>query len=96
MKSLGRYAKNNPDLVTIKYIFTLDNYDSENLSKFVEKVKKNNLVRCNYLISTDFNYETLSNELIISIISLYFRLFSEGIYAVSFDDHIFHRVLLLS
>ena len=92
LKFLSRYAKNNPDLVTIKYIFTVDNYDSENLSQFVEKVKKNNLLGCNYLISADFKYETLSNEIIISIISLYFRLYSEGIYAVSFDDHVFNKV----
>jgi poly(ribitol-phosphate) beta-N-acetylglucosaminyltransferase len=91
-KCLGRYAKNNPDLVTIKYIFTLDNYDKENLSQFVIKVKENNLVRCNYLISADFKSETLSNELVVSIIYLFFRLYSEGIYTVSFDDHVFHKV----
>jgi poly(ribitol-phosphate) beta-N-acetylglucosaminyltransferase len=92
LKFLEKYSQNSPDLVTIKYIFTLDNYDSYNLSKFVEKVKDNNLMQCNYLISADFNYETLSEKVVFSIISLYFMLHAKGIYAVSFDDHIFHKV----
>jgi|APSaa5957512535_1039671.scaffolds.fasta_scaffold03977_5 organic radical activating enzyme len=92
LQFLERYSQNSPDLVTIKYIFTADNYDSYNLSQFVKKVKEHNLIKCNYLISADFNYETLKENMIFSIISLYFRLHSEGVYAVSFDDHIFHKV----
>ncbi len=92
LQFLGRYSQKNPDLVTIKYIFTVDNYDSYNLSQFVKKVKDNNLMKCNYLISADFNYETLSEKVIFSIISLYFMLHAEEVYAVSFDDHIFHKV----
>ena len=48
LKFLERYAENSPDLVTVKYIFTLDNYDAENISQFVEKVKKYNLTKCNF------------------------------------------------
>jgi poly(ribitol-phosphate) beta-N-acetylglucosaminyltransferase len=92
LKFLGRYAKNNPDLVTIKYIFTEDNYDNENLSQFVEKIKSNHLLDCNFLISANFYYGTLSDEIIIAIISLYFKLQFEGVNALSFDDHIYHKV----
>jgi sulfatase maturation enzyme AslB (radical SAM superfamily) len=92
LKFLERYSKNSPDLVTIKYIFTTDNYDSYNLIQFVKNIREHNLIKCNYLISADFNYETLEEDIVFSIISLYFMLYSEGIYAVSFDDHIFHKV----
>ena len=92
LKSIGRYSKNSPELVTIKYIFTLDNYDIENISQFVEKIKVNNLIVCNYLISADFKYGELTEKVVLSIISLYFRLYFEGIYTVSFDEHVFHRV----
>jgi poly(ribitol-phosphate) beta-N-acetylglucosaminyltransferase len=92
LKFLGRYSHKSPDLVTVKYIFTIDNYDDFNLSQFVKKVKVNNLIKCNFLISADFNYATLNEKIIFSIISLYFKLHAEGIYAVSFDDHIFHKV----
>ena len=92
LKCLERYSKNSPDLVTIKYIFTINNYDSYNLTQFVQNIKEHNLIKCNYLISADFNYETMKEHIVFSIISLYFRLYSEGIYAVSFDDHIFHKV----
>lgn len=92
LKFLERYSKNSPDLVTIKYIFTTDNYDSYNLIQFVKNIREHNLIKCNYLISADFNHETLEEGIVFSIISLYFMLYSEGVYAVSFDDHIFHKV----
>jgi len=92
LRSLERYSANSPDLVTIKYIFTEDNYDTYNLAQFVLNLRKHNLGQCNYLISADFNYEALEDRIVFSIISLYFMLLSEGIYAVSFDDHIFHKV----
>ena len=86
------YSENSPDLVTIKYIFTEDNFDSNNLIEFVKNIKTHNLINCNFLISVDFNKETLREEIILSIISLYFQLSSEGVNAISFDDHIFRRV----
>ena len=92
LKSLERYSKNSPDLVTVKYIFTLDNFDVENISEFVNNIKKNNLSKCNFLISADFKYSELNNEVVMAIISMYFSLYFEGIYTVSFDDHIFHKV----
>ena len=92
LRFLGRYSQKSPDLVTVKYIFTIDNYDDYNLSQFVKKVKENNLMNCNFLISADFNYATLNEKVIFAIISLYSRLHAEGVYAVSFDDHIFHKV----
>lgn len=90
--SLQMYSENSPDLVTIKYIFTEDNFDSNNLIEFVKNIKTHNLINCNFLISVDFNKETLREEIILSIISLYFQLSSEGVNAISFDDHIFRRV----
>jgi poly(ribitol-phosphate) beta-N-acetylglucosaminyltransferase len=92
LKFLERYSKNSPDLVTVKYIFTLDNYDAENISQFVEKVKKYNLTKCNFLISADFKFSELNNDVVMAIISMYFRLYFDGIHTVSFDDHVFHKV----
>jgi poly(ribitol-phosphate) beta-N-acetylglucosaminyltransferase len=95
LQFLERYSKNSPDLITIKYIFTVDNYDDYNLVQFVKRIQEHNLTKCNYLISADFNYETLEDEIIFSIISLYFRLHTAGVYAVTFDDHIFHKVRMI-
>ena len=92
LRFLERYAENSPDLVTVKYIFTLENYDVENISQFVEKVKKNNLTKCNFLISADFKFSELNNDIVMAIISMYFRLYFDGIHTVSFDDHVFHKV----
>jgi organic radical activating enzyme len=92
LKFLERYAKNSPDLVTVKYIFTLENYDVENISQFVEKVKKYNLIKCNFLISADFKFNELKNDVVMAIISMYFRFYFDGIHTVSFDDHVFHKV----
>jgi len=92
LQSLERYSQVSPDLITIKYIFTQENFDHHNLQKFVEQVNAFNLTKCNYLISADFKYKALNDHIVFSIISLYFMLNAEGINAVNFDDHIFHKV----
>ena len=92
LQSLERYSQVSPDLITVKYIFTQENFDHHNLYKFVEEVKVFNLIKCNYLISANFTYKALDDNIIFSIISLYFMLYTEGIHAVSFDDHVFHKV----
>jgi poly(ribitol-phosphate) beta-N-acetylglucosaminyltransferase len=92
LKNLRQYSAVNPANVTIKYIFTQDNYQIDELEKFVEKIIIHDLVRCNFLISSDFKIEDLNDEKILSLMILYWLLYKKGILAVTFDDHVYKRV----
>ena len=92
LKNLKSYSKTNPDLVTIKYIFTDDNLGFDELYRFVENAQAHDLMRGNFLISTDFKSEIISDVKIINIITLYFMLYEKGIFAINFDDHIYLRL----
>ena len=92
MSNLKLYSSTNPDLVTIKYIFTDDNFQINELEKFVDKIIKHDLVRCNFLISTDFKIEDLNDKKILSMMILYWLLYKKRILALTFDDHVYKRV----
>jgi len=92
LKNIRDYSLNSPDLVTIKYIFTKKNSTLSQVEKFVDNVSEFNIGSCNFLISADFRDERISDEVILSMISLYIMLFRRNIHAVSFDDHVYHRV----
>lgn len=92
LKNLHSYSRNNSELITIKYIFTDDNFEYKEISAFVESLINYDLLGCNFLISTDFKSELLSDQKIIGIITLYYLLQEKGILAVNFDDHIYFRL----
>jgi poly(ribitol-phosphate) beta-N-acetylglucosaminyltransferase len=92
LNNLRQYSAVNPDHVTIKYIFTDDNYQIDELEKFVEKIIIHDLFRCNFLISADFKIEDLNDKKILSLMILYWLLHKKGILAVTFDDHVYKRI----
>jgi hypothetical protein len=92
LKNLHSYSRNNSELITIKYIFTDDNFEYKEINAFVENLINYDLLGCNFLISTDFKSELLSDQKIIGIITLYCLLQEKGILEVNFDDHIYFRL----
>lgn len=92
LANLNAYSRNRPDLVTIKYIFTDENTGFEEIHQFVDNVEKFELKRCNFLISTDFKSATLSDNKIVSILTMYLLLRQNSIFALNFDDHIYNKL----
>lgn len=90
--NLSKYSKFRPDLCTIKYIFTDDNCSIGEIESFVDKLEKNQLLACNFLLSTDFKLQSLHENKIKGVVWLYFLLSSKGIVSITFDDHIFSRL----
>ncbi len=92
LRHLQRYAEHHPERVTIKYIFTEENFSQSELKALVENLVQYELLACNFLISADFTAETVEEEAVVAILSLFFMLYRQGTYGVSFDDHIYYRV----
>ena len=87
-KNLSIYSKNDPSKITIKYIFTKDNYSEKELDAFVEKCINFNLNECNYQISTNYKNKNLEFELFKGITYLFHKLLKNKINRVFLDDHI--------
>jgi len=94
--NLQKYSQVNPDSITIKYIFTDDNFKIDEVSSFFKLISENNLVSCNFLISANFKDENISDEKLFSIITLYFLIHQSGNAKVTLDDHIHNKVKSIS
>ena len=92
LRHLQKYASKRPDRVTIKYIFTAENYSLDEVEPFVENLQAHELLACNFLISADFTSETVDQQVVLSVIQLFFLLYQKKSYFVSFDDHVYYRV----
>jgi poly(ribitol-phosphate) beta-N-acetylglucosaminyltransferase len=92
LSNLRLYSTINPNLVTIKYIFTDNNHELKELEKFINKIIENDLIKCNFLISANFKAESLTDQRIFSMMILYWLLYKKRILTVTFDDHIYKRV----
>lgn len=90
--NLSRYAQISPNHVTIKYIFTSENYNEEELVQFLRKIEENKLINCNFQISFDFTQEFISQDIMQSIIFLYSRLIDLNVTSIFIDDLIWQRV----
>ena len=91
-ENLNRYAQISPNHVTIKYIFTSENYFEDELQQFLTKILDNNLDKCNFQISFDFTQEFISQEVMQSIIFLYSRLIDLKVPSIFIDDLIWQRI----
>ena len=91
IENLKKYATVNPQLVTIKYILTEDNLTLPELDEFVCLVEEAGLLKCHFLVSTDFKNEQMSDDMLHSGLYLYCRLFEKGVRALNMDDHFFNR-----
>jgi len=90
--NLNRYAQVSPSHITIKYIFTSENYHENELQQFLAKVQENNLDQCNFQISFDFTQEFISQTIMQSIILLYSKLIDLKVPSIFIDDLIWQRI----
>lgn len=92
IKNLQRYAQANSNQVTIKYIFTEGNYALDEVQGFIDLMKFNHLMDCNFQISCDFKHESISLDAVISMIAMYGLLTDANCRLVFFDDLLRQRL----
>ncbi|WP_462150949.1 radical SAM protein [Pseudoalteromonas xiamenensis] len=86
-ENLSKYAASSAKNITIKYILRLDNSSIDEINDFIEKLSNySNLKECNFQISCDFKYETLSTDLVIAAVLLFGFLMRAGYSSVFYDD----------
>ncbi len=90
-ENLSKYAKIDPNKVTVKYIFTEGNIKEEELNAFVENCIKNNLKNCNYQISLNFKKSKLESDILKAVTYLFFKLSTNGFKKIFLDDHVMMR-----
>jgi len=95
-ENLEKYSKIEPTSITIKYIFTDDNYKEDELLAFVENCKKYHLENCNYQISLNYKNKNLELQILKSISLLFFFLSKNNIKKIFVDDHIMIRFSTLN
>ncbi len=90
-ENLRTYSKIDPTKITIKYIFTEDNYVEKEIDGFVENCKKYELDKCNFQISMNYKNSHLEFSMLKSIVYLFSKLHNSGIKKIFLDDHIMLR-----
>ena len=94
-ENLKRYSQINPKYVIIKYIFTDENCDENELIKFVDNCLLYNLDKCNFQISLNFKKEKLDLKILKKVSFLFSILKMNNINKVFVDDHIASRFMSL-
>ena len=95
-ENLKRYSQINPKYVIIKYIFTDENCDENELIKFVDNCLLYNLDKCNFQISLNFKKEKLDLKILKKVSFLFSILKMNNINKVFVDDHIALRFMSLN
>lgn len=95
-ENLKRYSQINPKHVIIKYIFTDENSDENELIKFVDNCLLYNLDKCNFQISLNFKKEKLDLKILKRVSFLFSILKMNNINKVFVDDHIAMRFMSLN
>ena len=90
-ENLSKYSEIDPTKVTIKYIFTEENCDENDLASFVDYCKKYNLTKCSFQISLNFKFDKLKIEYLKKIIFLMSKFRDAKINKFFCDDHIAAR-----
>ena len=90
-ENLKYCSKIDPTKITIKYIFTDENYEEKEIDGFVENCKKYELERCNFQISMNYKDDHLEFKMLKSIAYLFAKLHNNGIKKIFLDDHIMLR-----
>ena len=89
---MKKYSSNKPERVTIKYIFTDENYNLSELDAFIKNCEKYSLINCCFQISLNFKKDKIPYNILKSIIYLYGSLLSFGVNKIFIDDHIMFRL----
>lgn len=94
LANLANYLNSTEDKsrVTIKYIFTKENFNSNELQEFVNKISAFGITSALFQISCDFRIENPEDKFIFGFYELASRLHSIGVKHVFFDDLIRDRV----
>ena len=90
-ENLKSYSKIDPTRITIKYIFTEDNYQEKEIDGFVENCKKYELDKCNFQISMNYKNNSLEFNMLKSVAYLFSQLYNNSIKKIFLDDHIVLR-----
>jgi predicted transcriptional regulator len=80
LNNLKKYADSVDDKkrIIIKYIFTENNFDTEELKNFIEKIVNFDLINSIFHISCDFRMEVIPERIIQAIYELGSRLLNVG------------------
>jgi organic radical activating enzyme len=96
LSNLKKYSDSIDDKkrIIIKYIFTENNFDTQELKKFVEKILNFSLINSIFHISCDFRIKVIPEKTIQAIYELGSRLLNSGANLVFLDDLIRDRIIL--
>lgn len=92
MSNLKQYAALQSGKLTIKYIFTQENSNLDEVRNFVDLVSKNGLNGCSIQISSNFKEEMISIDSAVLMIAMYGLLIQAGFKVIFFDDLLRHRL----
>ena len=95
-ENLKKYSISGQNKITIKYIITEENNSDYEFRSFVKKCVKENLINCNYQISLNYKFDTLTLNNFKNALNLFSILNTNGIFKVFIDDHILARFSSLS
>ena len=90
-ENLKTYSKVDATKITVKYIFTDENHDENEIDAFVDNCLKYDLQNCNYQISLNYKNSNLEFKILKSITYLFSTLFKNNIKKIFLDDHIMIR-----
>jgi len=92
MENLERYRDDGGDSLTVKYILMPENSSKKELTGFIEEVKKHNLEKCGFQISSDFKDEHIGDAVVEAATFLFDNLKKIGAEMINFDYHLRPRM----
>lgn len=91
-ENLRRYAEVNPSLVTIKYIFTEDNAEADQIIAYAQLIQEYGLEQCNFQISSNFKEEAIAVDSLVQMVLMFKQLSEAGCRVIYFDELLRQRV----
>jgi glycosyltransferase involved in cell wall biosynthesis/sulfatase maturation enzyme AslB (radical SAM superfamily) len=93
LTNLRSYLLEDEGLITIKYIFTMGNKDSNSIDSFVNEIRKYQLQNCFFQISWDFKEEKIQKSDFLSVLRLFSGLYNINAKFIFLDDLLFLRLV---
>ena len=90
--NLKRYSEYQPGNVTIKYIFTNENTNIDQVKQYVSWIKHYELTKCNFQISSDFKDDHITAESLACMVAMHGLLIEADCRLCFFDDLVWHRL----
>lgn len=92
IRNLEGYAAVDPELVTVKYIFTEGNADAAQVTGFLAIIRESNLRDCIFQISADFKTPEVPVESVVQAIRMFSGLRDLGVDFICLDELFRHRL----